>query len=214
MLRKILFLSLMSCFMALVNAQTKHNGHEYVDLGLSVKWATCNVGATTPEGYGDYYAWGETVTKSNYDWSTYKWCKGRADALTKYCMDGVYGKVDKKNTLSATDDVAHVKWGGNWRMPTHAEQKELRKCTWTWTTKNGVNGYIVVGPNGNSIFLPAAGYRNGEELRTAGSDGYYWNSSTDVYHSPSVYCLFFFSSSWGWGNKYRCSGRSVRPVCP
>ena len=193
----------------------KHNGHEYVNLGLSVKWATCNVGATTAEGYGDYYAWGETVTKKNYDWSTYKWCKGDYDTMTKYCTDSKYGTVDNKKTLSTTDDVARVKWGGNWRMPTRAEQDELRtKCRWTWTTKNGVKGYKVVGPNGNSIFLPAAGYRSEEELYPAGSVGYYWSSSLDESYSDTAYLLYFNSSKVDWRHNYRYDGQSVRPVCP
>ena len=193
----------------------KHNGHEYVDLGLSVKWATCTVGATAAEGYGDYYAWGETVTKRNYVWSTYKWCKGNYDTQTKYCTNSKYGTVDNKKTLSATDDVARVKWGGNWRMPTRAEQDELRnKCRWTWTTKNGVNGYKVVGPNGNSIFLPAAGYRRKEELGSAGSNGYYWSSSLYESDSDYAYSIDFSSSDVDWGSSSRNYGQSVRPVCP
>ena len=216
MLRKILLLSLMSCFMALVNAQTKHNGHEYVDLGLSVKWATCNVGASRPEESGGYYAWGEMEEKDYYyyAWSTYKWCKGTYDTMTKYCEDSKFGTVDNKSMLSASDDVAHVKWGGNWRMPSKAQQDELRsRCKWTWTTKNGVKGYKVVGPNGNSIFLPAAGICNIEGLVYAGSSGYYWSSSLFV-SSTIAYSLNFDSSEVGRGVGYRCYGLSVRAVCP
>lgn len=192
----------------------KHNGHEYVNLGLSVKWATCNVGATTAEGYGDYYAWGETVTKKKYVSSDYKWCKGDYETMTKYCTDGKYGTVDNKKTLSATDDVAHVKWGGNWRMPTRAEIDELHtKCKWTWTTKNGVRGHKVVGPNGNSIFLPAAGYR-GEAVENARSRGYYWSSS--LYESDPLYAhtLRFYSSEVLCDAFPRFEGHPVRPVCP
>ena len=101
--------------------------HEYVDLGLSVKWATCNMGASSPEEYGDHYAWGETETESTYDWNTYKWCKGSKNTLTKYCTDSDYGTVDNKTVLDPEDDVAQVKWGGNWRMPTDAEIEELRE---------------------------------------------------------------------------------------
>ena len=195
----------------------KHNGHEYVNLGLSVKWATCNVGATTAEGYGDYYAWGETVTvtKKSYDWSTYKWCKSY-NSMTKYCTDSEYGTVDNKKTLSATDDVARVKWGGNWRMPTQAEQDELRtKCRWTWTTKNGVSGYKVVGPNGNSIFLPAAGYWSGTLFDLKGSSGLYWSSSLIESFPNCAYGLYFASNKvLGRDSSYRYSGLSVRPVCP
>ena len=153
--------------------------HEYVDLGLSVKWATCNVGATKPEEYGDYFAWGETQPKSNYDWSTYKYCNGSYKTLTKYNNSSSYGTVDNKTTLDLSDDAARANWGGSWRMPTRAEQDELRNnCTWTWTTQNGVNGYKVTSKsNGNSIFLPAAGYRDDSSLNNAGSTGYYWSSS-------------------------------------
>ena len=154
---------------------------EAVDLGLSVKWATFNVGATSPEEYGGYYAWGETEEKEDYSWETYKWCNGSYDTMTKYCTNSSYGTVDNKTVLDLEDDVAHVKWGGDWRMPTTDEQDELRNnCTWEWTALNGVNGYRVTGPNGNSIFLPAAGYR----YRTAvGSRGYYclyWSGSSST----------------------------------
>ena len=193
----------------------KHNGHEYVDLGLSVKWAVCNVGATTPEGYGEYYAWGETVTKKNYDWSTYRWCRGDYNNMTRYCTNSEYGTVDNKRALSPTDDVARVKWGGSWRMPTKAEQDELReRCRWTWTTKNGVRGYKVVGPNGNSIFLPAVGYRYEEGLDYAGSYGYYWSSTLDEGSPDHAYGINFDSSDVGRGYDNRDGGQSVRPVCP
>ena len=107
--------------------------HECIDLGLSVKWATCNVGAIKPEEYGDYYAWGETETKDVYDWSSYKWCNGSSDTLTKYNPFKVQGIVDSITTLDPNDDVAHVKWGGSWRMPTASEFRELMdNCKWTW----------------------------------------------------------------------------------
>ena len=192
----------------------EHVGHEYVDLGLSVKWATCNVGASSPEEYGGYYAWGETEEKDNYDWSTYKWCKGSDDTITKYCTDSSYGTVDNKTVLDPEDDVAHVKWGGTWRMPTEAEQDELRKkCTWTWTTQNGVKGYKVTSPNGNSIFLPAAGYRGGTEVSYRGSSGYYWSSSLYSSRSYNAYDLRFSSGFHYWRYDYRYLGHSVRPVC-
>ena len=191
-------------------------GHEYVDLGLpsGLKWATCNVGANNPWEYGDYYAWGETEEKSNYEWSTYKWGNGNYDDLTKYCRSISYGTVDNKTVLDPEDDVAHVKWGGTWRMPTFDEQKELlNKCTWTWTTLNGVNGYKVTGPNGNSIFLPAAGYRNGTYLDYSGSFGYYWSSSLGEGGSSYAYYLRFDSGTYDWYDYgRRCYGQSVRPV--
>ncbi len=188
--------------------------HEYVDLGLSVKWATCNVGASSPEDYGDYYAWGETETKSSYNWSTYKWCKGSSYTMTKYCTDSYYGTVDNKTVLDPEDDVAHAKWGGSWRMPTRAELDELReKCTWTWKTQNGKNGYKVTSKsNGNSIFLPAAGYRYDSSLGYAGSDGFYWPSSLHDYIDFGAYVLDFGSSYVDWYGSDRCNGRSVRPV--
>ncbi|MBO5013833.1 MAG: hypothetical protein J6C57_07310 [Paludibacteraceae bacterium] len=191
------------------------NGHEYVDLGLSVKWATCNVGTSKPEDYGDYFAWGETTTKSTYDWGTYKHCNGSSYSLTKYNNSSSCGTVDNKTQLELSDDAARANWGGVWRMPTDAELTELREqCTWTWTTQNGVNGYKVTSKgNGNSIFLPAAGYRNGSSLYYAGSYGDYWSSSlTD---SPSYAWYVFFNSGNvdRYGNN-RYIGRSVRPVCP
>ena len=187
--------------------------YEAVDLGLSVKWATMNVGATSPEEYGGYYAWGETEEKEYYDWSTYKWCNGSYDTQTKYCTDSYYGTVDNKTVLDPEDDVAHVKWGGSWRMPTKAEQDELHNnCTWTWTTLNGVNGYTVTGPNGNSIFLPAAGYRNGTGVNYGGSNGLYWSSSLYSNNSFNAYDLYFYGGSCGWYYDGRCNGHSVRPV--
>ena len=190
--------------------------HEYVDLGLSVKWATCNMGASSPEEYGDYYAWGETETKSTYDWNTYKWCKGSENTLTKYCADSDYGTVDNKTILEPSDDVAHVKWGGNWRMPTHAEIKELREnCIWEWTTQNGKNGYKVTSKkNGNSIFLPAAGYRGDSSLNFVGANGLYWLSCSLTNSPISAWGMDFNSSDVSGGNNGRFCGLSVRPVCP
>ena len=190
------------------------SSYEAVDLGLSVKWATFNVGATKPEEYGGYYAWGETDEKENYDWSTYKWCNGSSTTMTKYCTSSSYGTVDNKTVLDPEDDVAHVKWGSSWRMPTKAEQDELRtNCTWTWTTQNGVKGYKVTGTNGNSIFLPAAGNRNGPYLFDSGSYGYYWSSSLYEGYSYIAYFLNFNSGFYDWSGGYRCGGFSVRPVC-
>ena len=187
--------------------------YEAVDLGLSVKWATHNVGATKPEEYGGYYAWGETEEKSNNDWSTYKWCNGSYYTLTKYCTDS-YGTVDNKTVLDPEDDVAHVKWGGDWRMPTKEEQDELRNnCSWEWTTVNGVNGYNVTGPNGNSIFLPAAGCRYGTDVNYRGNYGYFWSGSLTSYRSSGASFLHFGGGDYGWNGYDRCIGLSVRPVC-
>ena len=191
------------------------NGYEWVDLGLSVKWATINVGATKPEEYGDYFAWGETEPKEVYDWSTYKWCNGSQNTLTKYNHSSSCGTVDNKTQLELSDDAARVNWGGDWRMPTHVEQDELRNnCTWTWTTQNGVNGYKVTSKsNGNSIFLPAAGSRSDSGLNGAGSYGNYWSSSLNTDGPRYAYSLDFNSSGVDWYGGYRYCGFSVRPVC-
>ena len=190
------------------------SGAQAVDLGLSVKWATCNVGASNPEEFGDYFAWGEVKPKSVYDWSTYKYCNGSYNTLTKYNSDSRYGRVDNKSTLEAQDDAATVNWGGAWRMPTKAEQDELRtKCKWVWTTLNGVNGYKVIGPNGNSIFLPAAGYMNGRDLVNAGSSGLYCSGSLIAYNPPCAYSVGFVWDLVDWFDSTRKYGYSVRPVC-
>ena len=193
------------------------NGHAYVDLGLpsGLKWATCNVGASSPEEYGGYYAWGETEEKGDYSWSTYKWCNGSDNTMTKYCTSSSYGTVDNKTVLDPEDDVAHVKWGGNWRMPTLDEQKELfNNCTWTWTTQNGVYGCKVISKtNGNSIFLPATGYRSGTEINYSGALGYCWSSSLVSSFSNNAYYLYFGSNDRDWGNYNRYNGLTVRPVC-
>ena len=190
---------------------------EAVDLGLpsGLKWATCNVGATKPEEYGGYYAWGETEEKENYEWSTYKWCKGSKYTLTKYCISNSYGTVDNKTVLDLEDDVAHVKWGGSWRMPTDAEYEELSdNCRKYNTTQNGVKGCQFIGPNGNSIFLPVAGYRGGTDLNNSGSYGYYRLSSlAEGEYDSSPYYFSISISGYGLApNDNRCRGLSVRPV--
>ena len=199
-------------------------GHA-IDLGLSVKWADMNVGASKPEDYGEYFAWGETEPKDVYNWNTYKWCSnGRWTGITKYTYpdgqeEGIWYNNntfvgDNKTTLDPDDDAAHVNWGGAWRMPTRAEQDELRnKCSWSWTTQNGVNGYKVVGPNGNSLFLPAAGCRRADYLSDVGSWGLYWSSSLVEYYSGYAYSLYFDSGYVYWYDYDRFIGFSVRPVC-
>ena len=187
-----------------------------VDLGLpsGLYWASCNIGATTPEGYGDYYAWGETETKADYSWATYKYANGDYNKLTKYCSyNGNDGFTDDKTTLDPEDDAAHVNWGGDWRMPTRAEVDELlNNCTWTWTTQNGVNGYQVSSKtNGNSIFLPAAGCRDAD-LNNAGSVGYYWSASLNDYYPGNTWCIDFGSDYHDRGYNSRYFGLSVRPV--
>ena len=201
------------------SAQTAPEDVQAVDLGLpsGIRWASCNVGATTPEGYGNYYAWGETETKADYSWATYKYANGASDKLTKYCNDaskGDNGFTDNKTALEPEDDAAYVNWGSVWRMPTDAEWTELREqCTWTWTTQNGVNGYQVASKtNSNSIFLPAAGYRNDRYFGFYDSYGCYRSSS--LYgNDPSIAWYLNFNSggvSRYFSNRY--FGFSVRPV--
>ena len=180
---------------------------EAIDLGLpsGTKWAPWNVGASKPEDYGGYYAWGETEEKEVYNWSTYIHCDGSEETCHNIGMD-----------IAGTEyDVAHEKWGGSWRMPSLDQIQELLDiCTQTWTQQNDVNGTLVTGPNGNSIFLPAAGYRWGDSLRYEGTNGHYWSSSLYPSYSLYAYSLFFGSSYWDGGYSYRYYGQSVRAVCP
>lgn len=178
-----------------------------VDLGLSVAWASCNVGADSPEDYGDYFAWGETASKSYYSLGntvTY------GLSISELESRGIIGS---DGNLRASYDAATVNWGSDWRMPTLDEINELRgRCTWGWITQNGVNGYKVTGPNGNSIFLPVAGHRYGSEVYERDSCGYYWYA-TPYSSSYDAYSLLFDSSGRrGWGNRNRGYGHTVRPV--
>lgn len=191
------------------------NNHESVDLGLpsGLKWATCNVGANSPEEYGDYFAWGETEPQASnsYSWDSYRWCNGSRYTMTKYGTDSSFGTVDNKIVLDLEDDAAHANWGGSWRMPTVEEQDELLiNCTWIWTAQKGVNGYTVTGPNGHSIFLPAAGTRS-----SAPYDGNYWSSSLSPTFGHRAFHLFFYPTNWSRSDSgSRCYGNSVRAVCP
>ena len=209
-----------------------------VDLNLpsGLKWANCNVGATKPEEYGDYFAWGEIEPyytdghsqdnycnnwkdgkSEGYGWSTYKWSNGSYSNLTnctKYCTNSDYGIIDNKTILDLEDDAANANWRGTWRMPTAAEWTELREnCTWNWTSQGRVKGMLVTSnSNGNSIFLPAAGRRDGALLDRIGSYGYYWSSSLSTGYpdlAKSVYCSSGYVGSYGLNRYY---GFSVRPV--
>ena len=191
----------------------------YVDLGLpsGLLWATCNVGAETPEEYGDYFAWGETQPKSTYNWSTYQYCMGSIRTITKYCNNSSYGYngfTDNLTTLLPEDDAATANWAGNWRMPTKEEWQELyNNTTVTWTTQNGVNGKLFTATNGNSLFLPAAGIRDDSSLYFAGVYGGYWSSSLYT-GNPDYACSLVFGSDvdeMGDGNG-RNGGFTVRPV--
>ena len=191
-----------------------------IDLGLSVKWANFNVGASAPWEYGHYYAWGETEEKTNYSSSTYKYASSNTFfKFSKYYYDSSLGLGgDGKTTLEAEDDAAQINWGGKWRTPTAAETDELiTKCTWELTTIGGVSGWNVTGPNGNSIFLPTAGYKSGENVYRAGSSEiYYWSSKVYVIAAfEEAYYLsyypgfeLFFATTMS-----RCAGLPVRPVC-
>lgn len=173
------------------------NGHDWVDLGLpsGLRWATCNVGATTPEDYGNYYAWGETRPKTTYNSSTYTY-------------------TGNPTTLPSSADAATANWGSGWRMPTQDELNELKNsCTVTWTTQNGVNGRLFTGPNGNSIFLPAAGYRLDSSLNLDGSRGNYWSNSLSTVSPGSAWYLNFLSGGCYVNYLSRYCGRSVRAVC-
>ena len=176
-----------------------------IDLGLSVKWASHNVGANSPEEYGGYYAWGETEVKSNYTDSTYKWCNN--GSYTNYTNIG--------SEISGTEyDVAHVKWGGNWRMPSQKEIKELvDNCKYEKVTYKGVEGFKFTSKkNGNSIFLPAAGYRDDAEVYYSGSYGYCWSGTLNPNYSINAYNLHCYGSIANWYDYFRYYGFSVRPV--
>lgn len=205
----------------------------YVDLGLSVKWATCNVGATKPEEYGDFFMWGDIdpTLKAYYEWSEYKYCDGTNTSLTKYCYDANYGKdgfVDNKLVLEASDDAASVILGGQWRMPTAEERDELldeKKCHWEYVTVNGVKGARItskiVGYTDRSIFLPAAGYQM-KAIQAADQEaGNYWCSSictqTQYTDAPSNACALTFSvtqkmNGYAWQKRFH--GNNIRPVHP
>lgn len=172
-----------------------HQGYEYVDLGLSVKWATCNVGAASVEEYGDYFAWGETDAKERYDVGN---CQTAGKDLSDIAGDAEF-------------DAATANWGGDWRMPTETEMKELlEECKWKWTKNNGVKGYKVTGPNKSSIFLPASGYRGGGSTLGKEVGGYYWTSTP--YGTDKATHLMFDPSNQNMSRYDRDRGQSVRPV--
>lgn len=189
---------------------------EAIDLGLSVKWASFNLGSSKPEEYGNYYAWGETEPKDNYSWSTYKFGNSSSGPLSKYSTLESYGTVDNKTVLEPEDDAAHVKLGGRWRIPTKDEWTALcEQCNWTWTTQNGVDGHLVTAANGNSIFLPAAGLRDESNLYNTGSIGYYWSSCLFTDDPIWAWYVFFFEGDvywYYWYIDHRYIGFSIRPV--
>ena len=174
--------------------------YESVDLGLSVKWAAHNIGASAPEEYGSYFAWGETATKSSFTESNYV-----------HNAQGSFASLG--SSISATKyDAATAAWGGQWRTPTIAEVDELTsRCTWTWTSQNGVSGYRVTGPSGASIFLPAAGQKRGTDSIGTGSQGYYWSATQSTEYSTAAFNLNFTGYTGHWSAN-RSYGFPIRPV--
>ena len=210
----------MVSFTTLDGSDPDPGNHEYVDLGLpsGLLWATCNVGANSPEEYGDYFAWGETQPKDEYLWCNYQYANGYSwqdPQLTKYCSDsscGYNGFTDSLTTLLSEDDAATANWGNGWRMPTKEEWQELLdNTTNTRATQNGVNGRLFTAPNGNSLFLPAAGCRYGSGFNYAGY-GFYWSRSLNVGCPDVAWILYFLDYNSDIGGDTRDGGRSVRPV--
>ena len=217
----ILLLALLAWGVASASAQQKH---EYVDLGLpsGTLWATCNVGADNPWEPGDYFAWGETSTKSNYDWSFYQYANGNYDKLIKYCNKSSFGNdgyTDRLKVLEDADDAANAIWGAEWHIPTVEQFKELiDNCTHEWTVSyngKGVAGRIFKSKkNDNEVFLPAAGYNGRDsEPKHVGNYGFYWSSSL-CQDNPSNAPLLYFHSGYvgAYSNSFRYYGQSVRPV--
>ena len=210
-------------FCAAVLALTANAQPHAVDLGLSVKWASCNIGASSPEDYGDYFAWGETVPKKEYSWDTYKWSNGYFNKLTKYCpsdRSGYWGgseSPDNRLKLLPEDDAARRNWGRAWRMPTEEEWKELMyNCKCVWTTQRGVDGYkFTSNKNGNSIFLPAAGQLCEEGPWGNGTCGRYWSSVIYPNMPYIASSLRFYANGVFWFDSLaaRNNGRPIRPVC-
>ena len=178
---------------------------EYVDLGLpsGTLWATRNIGANSPEESGDYFAWGETEPKEEYYMSNYKWYDYDNELFTKYCTDSGYGMIDDKE-LEPRDDAAWANWGPSWRMPSLEQLRELKeKCSWEWIERNGTSSYLVTGPNGNTIFLPAAGEAS---FPNAEGEGYYWSRTLGPSSDPSKAFSLSFNSLWIFPD---CARRSV-----
>ena len=222
-MKRFLFISAMLnlfMFAAFAFGQTsKTSGVQAVDIGLSVLWADRNVGASSSSDYGDYFAWGEIRSKSNYSWDLYKWCIGSRYSLTKYNTSDAYGAIDNRTLLYEEDDVAHVKLAGNWRMPTGDEFDELlatkgnENYKWKWTSIKGHKGWkITFLVNKQSIFLPAAGDRLGTSLFDVGSSGYYWSSFLDADYPKGAWNFLLDSKEVNMARSYRYAGFSVRPV--
>lgn len=186
---------------------TTLSAQEFVDLGLSVKWATCNLGANSPEEFGDYYAWGETKKKLLYS-SDNSTTHGKSISELRSA-----GVIDTNNNLTAKYDAATKNLGNSYRMPTKEEMEELvDSCTWVWSSYNGINGYYVESKNGNCIFLPATGYCHNTDCTGIGSYGFYWCSTGNDLDYNGAYHLHFISSYHDVYYPSRQNGQSVRPV--
>lgn len=193
---KTFFLIMGVLIPSLTFSQTKGTeyGHEWVDLGLSVKWATCNLGASSPSDFGDYIAFGESSSKSTYN------------ARNSLCF-----QKHQSDISGTSSDAAKSRWGGNWRIPTLSEVKELMEtCTWDWTTIDGHSGYKITGLNGNSIFLPASGGKSDDKLFDRGSFGAYWSSTPK--DREESYTINFNSEDYGWSADAKFGGIPIRPV--
>lgn len=220
----MLSVGMVSCDKDESNDGGNHGGDnsavEWVDLGLpsGLLWAKCNLGATTPEEHGNYYAWGETEPKEVYNWSTYRYCtedgESNLQTLTKYNTSSNYGSVDSLTILQAMDDAATAAFGSGARTPTKEDWNELMdNTTVDWTTINGVNGrQFTSTANGNTLFLPAAGGRLGSELSDVGRYGNYWTSSLYTYDPILVWRFDFFSDNQSISGIGRGNGLSVRAV--
>ncbi|MCQ2190799.1 MAG: hypothetical protein MJY63_04085 [Paludibacteraceae bacterium] len=205
------------CYAQTVSGNVRE--HDYVDLELPSGrlWATCNVGATKPTEYGDYFAWGEVEPKKEFTWSNYKWGKEEGQFMTKYCLKSTEGKVDKKTELEKEDDAASYNWGSAWRIPTIKEEEELLNgCNWEWT--NNFEGSGIAGrvghskKNGNVIFLPAGGAISGDKNSTLHEEGYYWSSTLFKNTMNGSYFLCFANYFIDWRGNKRFAGRNVRAV--
>ena len=192
-----------------VNSGTE-NEHNWVDLGLSIKWATMNIGANTPEEEGYYFSWGEVEAKNYFSWGTYKYCNGSETSLTKYCSDTYYGIVDNKMVLDSNDDAASVNWGGDWRMPTIDEIQELlTKCTWDRITQNGQDCWKAIGTNGNCLILPCTSVISNGDYYNTYRFAYYWTKNCD---NTDAYALRLSNRTIETWDRY--VGIPIRPVCP
>lgn len=199
----------------ILGSHSQQENHDYVNLGLpsGTLWATMNVGACSPEDYGDYFAWGETTSKQVYEFETYKWYNNTYYTYTKYCISSSYGTVDNKTELDPEDDAATLNWGPSWRMPTQEQIQELiNNCSRQWKSLNGVGCIVVTGPNGNTLFLPAAGYRLNGSVYNAGTYGYVWSRTLSASKTYNACSLIFNPGELYLEDFVRIAGFTVRAV--